>query len=173
MAKARKKCQEQQDGKGRTIRRIVEDQRRRLVQSLNAEGVLAGLMEVVEVQEQDGKQHQHGTEQRVEEKLDGGVEFSRAAPDADQQVHGDQHGFPENKEQEEIQRHEDAQHAGLQNQKPDVVFLHPVFDRGPRGEDRNPAQQRGQHDQQEGNAVDAQDVARADRRESSCWACLP
>ena len=142
---------------------IVEDERRRLVQRLNAEGVLPGLMEVIEIQEQHGKQHQHGADQRVEEELDGGVKFSRAAPDADQQVHGDQHGFPEHKEEEEIERHEDAQHAGLQHQKPDVVFLHPSFDRGPRGEDRNPAQQRGQHDQQERNAVDAEDVAGADR----------
>ncbi len=143
----------------------MEDQRGGLVQGLNAEGVLAGLMEIVEVQEQHGKQHQHRAEQRVEEELDGGVKFSRAAPDADQQIHGDQHGFPENEEEEEIERHEDAQHAGLQDQKPDVVFLHPVLDRGPRGEDRNPAQQRGQHDQQEGNAVDAEDVAGADRRD--------
>ncbi len=117
----------------------------------------------MEVQEQDAQQHQHRAEQRVQEELDRRVELARAAPDADQQVHRDQHGFPENEEEEEIERHEDAQHAGLQHQKPDVVFLHAILDRGPRGEDRDPAQQRGQHDQQERNAVDAEDVAGADR----------
>ena len=120
-------------------------------------------MEVVEVQEQHRKQHQYRAEQGVEEELDGGVEFSRAAPDSDQQVHRNQHGFPEYKEEKEIKRHEDAQHAGLQHQEPDVVFLHSIFDRGPRGKNRNPAQQGGEHDEQEGNAVYAENVAGADR----------
>ncbi len=111
---------------------IVEDQRRGLVQSLNAEGVLPGLMEVVEIKKQDRKQHQHRTKQSVEEELDGGVKFTRTAPDADQQVHGNQHRFPEHKEEKEIERHEDAQHTGLQHQEPDVVFLDPIFDRRPR-----------------------------------------
>src|ERR1700730_5993154 len=143
----------------------MEDERGRLVQSLNTEGVQSGLMEVVEVEEQNREQHQHGADQGVEEELDGGVKFPRAAPDADQQVHGDQHGFPENEEQEEIQRHEDTQHASLKDQKPNVVLLHPGLDRGPRGEDRNPPQKRGQHDQQERNTVDAEDVTRANRRD--------
>ena len=100
--------------------------------------------------------------QRVQEELDGGVELARAAPDADQQVHRHEHRFPENEEEEEVERHEHAEHARLQNQKPDVVLLHAVLDGGPRREDRDPAQQRGQHDEQEGDAVDAEDVTRAD-----------
>ncbi len=118
---------------------------------------------MVEVEEQNAQQHQHRAGQGVEEEFDRGVEFARAAPDADQQVHRHQHGFPENKEEEEIERHEDAEHAGLQHQKPDVVFLHAILDRGPRRQNRDPSQQRGEHDQQERNAIDAQHVARADR----------
>ena len=116
----------------------------------------------MEIEEQDTQQHQHGAGQRVEEELDRGVKFARAAPDADQQVHRNQHGFPEDEEEEEIKRHEDAEHAGLQNQEPDVVFLDTILDGGPGREDRDPAQQRGEHDEQEGNAVDADHVARAD-----------
>ena len=33
------------------------------------------------------------------------------------------------------QRHEDAQHAGLQEQEEGVVFLQPVLDRVPTGQD--------------------------------------
>ena len=117
---------------------------------------------MMEVEKQNAEQHQHGAGKSVEEKFDGGVEFARTSPDADQQVHGDEHGFPENEEEEEIERHEDAEHAGLQNEKPDVVFLDAILDGGPGGEDRDPAEQRSEHDQQERNAVDAQHVARAD-----------
>ena len=126
----------------------------------------------MEVQKQNSQQHQYRSGQGVEEELDGGVEFPRPAPYPDQQIHRHQHRFPEHKEEEEIQRHEDAQHARLQKQKPDVVFLHPILDRGPRRKDRDPSQQRRQHDQQKRNAVDAQDIARADRRDPVARAAL-
>src|SRR5581483_1225709 len=161
--KCEEEREEQQDGEGRAVGGIVENVWRGLIQSLNAEGIRAGQMVVVVVKEQHGQQHQHGPEQGVQEELDSRIEFARAAPDADEQIHRNQHGFPENEEEEEVERHEDAQHAGLQHQKPDVIFLDPVLDGGPGGENRNPAEQRGQHDQQEGNAVDAEDVTGTDR----------
>ena len=160
MAKAKKKRQEQQRGGVGPV--VGVDVWRGFVERRQAEGEDAGRGVVVEVEEQDAQQHQHRASQRVEEELDGGVEFARAAPDADQQVHGHEHRFPENEEEEEIERHEDAEHARLQDQKPDVVFLDAILDGGPGGEDRDPAQQRGEHDEQEGDAVDADHIARAD-----------
>jgi hypothetical protein len=133
------KRHEQENGEGGAIRRVVENLGCGLIEGLNAESVLPGLAEVVEVQKQDGQQHQHRAEQGVEKKFDRRIKLARTAPDADQQVHGHQHGLPENKEQEEIQGHEDAQHAGLQHQEPDVVFLHPVLNGAPGGKNRNPA----------------------------------
>ena len=79
----------------------MEDIGCRLVESLDAEGIGAGLAEVIEVKEQDSQQHQYRAEQGVEEKLDRGIQFARAAPDSDQQVHWNQHGFPKNKKQKE------------------------------------------------------------------------
>jgi hypothetical protein len=136
--------------------------RRGVVESLQSECVSAGHVLMVEVKEQDAEQHQHGTGQRVEEEFDGGVELAGTSPDTDQQVHGHEHGFPENEEEEKIERHEDAEHAGLQHQKPDVVFLDAILDGGPGGKDRDPAQQRGEHDEQERDAVNAEHVASAD-----------
>src|ERR1019366_472182 len=100
-----------------------------LVQLNNAERVHLRVRHAVmmEVQKQNAQQHQHRASQGVEEELNGGVELARAAPDPNQQVHGNQHRFPEDEEQEEIQRHEDAEHARLQKQKPDVVFLDPIL----------------------------------------------
>ena len=108
------------------------DARRSFVQRLQRECIYPCDRVVMKVQEQNSQQHQYRSGQGVEEELDGGVEFPRPAPYPDQQIHGHQHRFPEHKEEEEIQGHEHAQHARLQKQKPDVVFLHPILDRGPR-----------------------------------------
>ncbi len=119
----------------------------------------------MEIQEQDSQQHQHRAKQGVEEELDGRVQLARAAPDANQQIHRYQHGLPEDEEQEHVVGHEDAEHARLQYQEPNVVFLHAVLDGIPRRQDRDGPQQRGQHDEQERDAVYADHVAGANGRD--------
>jgi DNA integrity scanning protein DisA with diadenylate cyclase activity len=57
--------------------------------------------------------NQHRTSQRVQEKLDGGVQPAIAAPNADQEVHRHKHNFPKNIKKKEVQRHEHAEHARL------------------------------------------------------------
>ncbi len=156
---ADKECEEQPDG------RVPADLRRRRVQIRQVKRVHAGQSVVMEVQEQDAQQHQHRAEQRVQEELDGRVQLARAAPDADQQVHRHQHGFPEDEEQEHVVGHEDPEHARLQYQEPDVIFFDAVLNGVPRRQDRNGPQQGGQHDQQERNAVDADHVTRANGRD--------
>ena len=87
---------------------------------------------------------------------------SLAAPDGDDEVHRHEHGFPEHEEQQEIETHEDAQHADLQEQKERVVFLQAVLNGGPARKDRQEAEQRGEHDEQQRETVDAQVVRSAD-----------
>jgi len=70
-------------------------------------------------------------------------------------VHRHQHGFPENEEQQEIERHEHAQHGGLQQQEEAVVFLKPIGDGVPARKDGDEAQQRGEHHQQQSQPIDA------------------
>src|SRR5437899_12106617 len=108
------------------------------------------------VKRQNGQQHQYRSGQRVEEKFDRSIEPPVAAPHADQKVHRDEHHFPEQVEEEEIERHEDAQHARLQQQKQNVVFLLAGLNRAPRRKNGNRAQNRGQHDQKEADTVDSQ-----------------
>ena len=91
----------QEESKEQPDRRRTGDLRRRWYR-LNDRSVNAGQRVVMEVQEQDAQQHQHRAKQRVQEELDRGVQFARPAPDADQQIHRHQHGFPENEEQEEV-----------------------------------------------------------------------
>jgi len=105
----------------------------------------------MEIQEQNAQKHQNRAEQRVQEELDGRISL-RGPPRCRSADTSNQHRFPENKEQEEIERHEDAEHSRLQQQKPYVIFLHPNLDGRPRRKNRDPTEQRGQHDQQERNA---------------------
>src|SRR5260370_37546572 len=139
------------------------NQRRRLIKLWNAKRENASERVVMEVEEQDAKKHQARAQQRIQKALDGSIEFARPTPDTDQQIHRHQHRFPENEEEEKVERHEDAEHPRLQHQKPDVIFLHSNLDGGPRRENRDPSQERGQHDQQERDAVNAEVVTRANR----------
>jgi hypothetical protein len=129
----------------------------------NLKRVSAELAEVLEVERQDAQQHQHRTGQRIEEELDGRVQLSRAAPDADDEVHGHQHQFPEDVEQEEIEGNKHPDHARLQQQEHGVVSLDAVLSRVPGGENREEAHQRGEHQQQQADAVDANVVVHAER----------
>ncbi len=126
------------------------------------EGVVAELLEVLEIESEDAEQHQDAAGQRVEEKLDGGVKLPRAAPHADDEVHRHQHQFPEHVEQEEVQRQEDADHSHLLQEEHGVVLLEPFFDRRPARQDRQETHQRGEHDQQQADAVDADHVLHAE-----------
>src|SRR5216684_3574652 len=88
-----------------------------------------------------------------------------ASPNADQEVHRDEHHFPEHVKEEEIQGNENADHAGLQQEEQNVIFLGALMNRAPRRENGDHPEKRGEHDEQEADAVDAEMVFRADRRD--------
>src|SRR5580704_13328132 len=73
-------------------------------------------------------QHQYGTEHGVENEFHGGVDAASVAPYADQEIHGDQRQFPENEEQEQIERHEHADHGGFNHQQRDEETFHVFVD---------------------------------------------
>src|SRR5271157_455615 len=79
-------------------RKVVELQK---VESVNAADFPRRVIEG-----QNGNKHQQAAYDSVEDELDGRVELSRRiTPNTDQQVHGNQHDFPEYVEKEQIQRH--------------------------------------------------------------------
>ena len=100
---------------------------------------------VGEVEAQQRDQDEHAAEQRVQEELDGRVLAARPAPDADEEVHRQQHHFPEDVEQEEVQRQERADHAGFQQQEQHAVAADVLVDL-PAGDHRQEAEDRGQQD---------------------------
>ena len=116
------------------------------------------------INRQDREEHQHRSGQRVQEKFDRRVQPPLAAPYANQKIHRHQHHFPEHVEQHEIQRHENAQHARLQQQQQNVIFLFALVDRRPGRQNRNRAQHRSQHHHQKAQPIDPQGEMRSHRR---------
>src|SRR5439155_19901462 len=80
----------------------------------------------------------------------------------DHQVHRDQADLPEDVEQEQVERHEDAEHPDHQQQHGRVVLLDPRLDGGPGVEDRHDGEDRGQDHQDHREPVDAHRVAHAE-----------
>ena len=78
----------------------------------------------VRVEPDDGRQHEDRGDHRVQEELHGRVDLASVPIHADEQRHRDQRGFPEEVEEEEVERHEDADHRRLQHQHQDEEFLH-------------------------------------------------
>src|SRR5882724_1074690 len=125
-------------------------------------GQHAGLVIMHKIDGEDGQQHKYAAEQGVQEEFNGRIELARPTPDANQKVHGDKHDFPEHVEEKEVQRHEDAQHARLQEQQGEVIFLFALLNGGKRADHRDCPQQRGQKNQQQANPIYAQEILDTD-----------
>ena len=97
----------------------------------------------VEVDHQNGDEHQNRTEQSIKEKLNRRVFTTWTTPDTDQEIHRQKHHFPKHIEQEEIQRQKNSDHPGFQKQKQDTVSFH-VFLNGPASQNRKNTNPRGQ-----------------------------
>ena len=86
---------------------------------------------LVDAQPQDRQQHQDRACHGVQEELDRRIHTLRAAPDADQEIHRHEREFPEDVEQEQVLRQENAHHADFEQQEEDHEFLDALFDRRP------------------------------------------
>ena len=136
-----------------------------LVELGDVERVRTGHAVAVEVHRQDAQQHHDAADQRVEEKLDGGIQPVRAAPDADEEIHRHQHDLPEEEEEQEVERHERAEHPGLQDEQEDVVLLHALGNGVPRRQHGDRPHHGRQENQQRAEAVGAEEIFGADGRD--------
>ncbi len=84
-------------------------------------------------------------------------------PQIPMKVHRDQHGFPEDVEKEEVERHEDADHPRLQQEHGDGEFLPARLDGVPGREQGQRHEEGREQDQEEADAVDAEMVGDAER----------
>ena len=129
------------DGKGQEepALRLGRDVER--VELQQVEAVAAGRLAVQVGEAEDRDQHQDAARHRVEHELDGGVDALVVAPDPDEEVHRDEHRVPEDVEQEQVERDEDADHRGLESEDEDRELLHLLLDRFPRRQQRDRRQE--------------------------------
>ena len=109
-----------------------------------------------QVQRDDAAQHHETARQRVDEELDRPrMRDSPTSPDADEEVHRDQHDLPEQVEEDEVERDEHADHQRFKQEKRDHVLLHALRDGGPTREDRDRQKERREDHEGQGKPVNA------------------
>ena len=109
-------------------------------------------------------QHEHGAQERVQEELERGVHTPRTAPHADDEEHRNEHGFPEEIEQQAVERGEHANHQSFHDEEGGVVLRGTLFDHSPCRDHHRDGDEGGQQDQRQRDAVDAERVRGVERR---------
>jgi hypothetical protein len=92
----------------------------------------------------DCGQHEQATKLREYEKLDCCVDFSSVSPNADQEVHGHEHQFPKQVEQEQVERQEHACDASQDPKEIEMKEADALLNFRPGREDRHQSQEEGQ-----------------------------
>ena len=83
------------------------------------------------VKVENRKEHQQTADHREDEELQGGIDPFLATPDANDEIHRDQHRLVEEVEENQIESEEGTDHAGLEQQDGDMEFFDTVVDRWP------------------------------------------
>src|SRR5207253_8376599 len=122
---------------------------------------LAGLREVDGGDGQDRDQHGEATDDGVDQELQGCVNARALAPYSDQEVQGNQHCFPEDIEEDEIERQQDTGGGRLEDQQQQDELLQ---SRGGRAghQDRDQEQQPVQPKEEQAQPIDSDVVTDAD-----------
>ena len=132
-------------------------------QRLEIGGPVPRGLEVQVVQRDERDQHQQGADDGVDEELHRRVDATLPAPNADEEVHRDEHELPEHVEQEGVQRDEGADHRPFEGQHQREVAPMALFDAREACEDDDRRERGGQQHQQQADAVNSHVVVHAER----------
>ena len=131
-----------------------------LHQGHQVEGVQPGFCEKID----DGRQDKGAPRQQIKEKLHGRVFLLGGAPDGNQRVHGEEGYVVPEKGKEKIQRHEEPEHPGHQQEVEGKVFFYPGFQL-PHGEHPGKVDNTGEKNQGQVEAAGAVEIGNARRRD--------
>ena len=109
---------------------------------------------------QHRNQHQDRAEQSVEEELIARVYAVIAAPNAYDEIHRDEARLKEDVKQEDVLRGEHADHQQFHQQESGHILANALGDAVPACKDTDRHQEHAQHDQHEGDAINAQGIAK-------------
>jgi hypothetical protein len=118
---------------------------------------------VVEVDVQDGEQHEDARREGVDEELHRRVQPVLRAPHADEEIHRHEDELPEHIEEHEVEGREGPDHRRLEDEQRDHELLHAVLDGRPGREHHDGRERRREHHEQQRHAVEADVVAHPDR----------
>src|SRR5579859_1135789 len=116
------------------------------------------------VEPDHGHEHQNRAQHRVQNEFDRGINAPFVAPDSDQEVHRDQHHFPEKEKFEQIERNKNADDAGFEYEQADEKAAHPLLDRFPGRQDGDGRQESGEQDEKQADAVNSEVIVDGRRR---------
>ena len=122
-------------------------------QEVKSERAVLGIMEIGEIQ--NGHQHQETADHGVEQKFERGINPPFATPDPYQEVHGNQHDFPEDIEEKDINRDKGPDHAGFQDKKEKQILPDPLFHAAPGRQNHQRRKKGRQQDEEQADAVNA------------------
>ena len=121
-------------------------------QQVKSERTVLSIMQIGEIQ--DGHQHQETADHGVEQEFERGVNAPFATPDANQEVHGNQHDFPEDVEEKDINRDKGPDHAGFQDEKEKEILPDPMFNAAPGGQNHQRRKKGRQQHEEQADAID-------------------
>ncbi len=123
----------------------------------------------LQVDRDDGDQHDQPTKQRIQQETRGCLGAARPTEDPDKEVDRDQHRLEEDVKQEDIRSGEDSDHEGFQDQHQcEVALLTPALINGhvfPRRQQTDGDQHDPEQDHRQRNAVDAQGITDPELRD--------
>jgi hypothetical protein len=125
-------------------------------ESVDVERDGAGVRGVPEHDRKQAEERQHAAGERVEEELDGRLAAVVVPPDADQKEQRHEREFEEDVEEDDVPRGEHAEHRGLEHQQQRVEPDRTFVDRVPADEHGRQREQRGEAEQPEREAVEAE-----------------
>src|SRR5215813_406734 len=111
----------------------------------------------IDIENQHGDQHQYAAKHSVQKEFDCRIFTPRSAPDANEEVHGQQHQFPKDIEEKKIHGTEDAHHGRIEEKEQREIALYRAFDT-PRSEDANRTQEHGQQYHRDTDTIDADKI---------------
>ena len=130
-------------------------------QTIEQQRKIKGTCMLVEVENR--QEHHQTTDHGVDEELECSVDPFSPSPDADDEIHGDQHRLVEEVEQNQVERDKCPDHSGLQQQQGDVELLDPIIDGFPGAQKDQWHREAGQQYQQDGDPVHSQVVIDSQR----------
>src|SRR5689334_5672239 len=108
------------------------------------------------IQPKNRRQHKGGCDYGVQEKLHCRINLPPVPVHSDEQRHGNQGGFPEEIEEEEIERNENSNQRRLKHQEQNKKLLDSFVYRVPGDKNAKRGEKRREHDQPKGNPVYSQ-----------------